>query len=177
MTNKLSVILAISILMNVFLLGFVFSSALKPDIRKLNYDMRPPFAMNNDHDMDRDHFSPPPERPENMMARVFEEKARNLPPEERAQVLDVIKKYKNDTGNDFEELAPIFESLQKEYIADQLDENKITSLRQQLGELDLENKQKMGDMITEIAKKMSPQGRKEFFKDLLPPPHRRPEKN
>ncbi len=171
MTNKFSIILAASILLNVFLLGFALSTALRNDVDGHEPDMRPPFSMNDKHDMGHDHFGPPPEPPENMMSRLFEENAENLPDHERVQVLAIIKKYRNDTGSDFEKFAPIFESLQKEFVADKFDEKKVSALHHQLDELDLKNKQKMGDMMVEIAKKMSPQNRKTFFMDIMPSPH------
>lgn len=175
-TNKLPVALAISVLLNAFLLGYILSGPMSPHTR--SFPDHPEFAINMDNDM-----PPPPmfdqgegrrgdkgpNGPEDHIARLFEEKARALPTETRNKVMDIIGKYKEESKTE-QDISQIFDNLQTALTADPLDRQQIIDLHKSMRQSDLANKDRMEQMVLDIAQTLSPKERKDFFR-MGPPPH------
>ncbi len=175
-TNRLPVALAMSVLLNAFLLGYILSGPMSPHTK--SFPEHSEFGMNMDHDgppppmfdqSDGPRGDKGPNGPEDHIAKLFEEKARALPIETRSKVMDIIGKYKAESKTE-QDISQIFDNLQTALTADPLDRQQIIDLHKSMRQSDLANKDRMEQMVLDIAQTLSPEERKDFFR-MGPPRH------
>lgn len=158
MKKNLSLFLAVSVLLNAFLAGFIISGCR---------DGGPPPFPHGPHGGD----GPPHERG-SMVDHILESSA-GLSKEGQKIVSDVVAKHKSALNDDkMETTRAIFDEIGTALTAPKFDKAKIVALHKKLNETEVKMKTAIGDTMTEIAQSLSDQDRIAFFKEMLPPPPR-----
>ena len=153
MNNKyIGIALGVSILINAFLCGFLLSRHMDKN--------QIPFING--------HHGPPPM--ENMMLHIVKSQSEKLSQDGQKTVQTITDKYQKIISKpDMDKMEPIFTDIQKAMTADTFDSAKVEKLHKQLNTTELESKTAIGNMMTEIASKLSKSDRIAFFTDLFPP--------
>lgn len=155
MRKHLSLLLAVSVLMNAFLAGFVISGCRDGD--------RPPFPHGP-----HGEGGPPHERG-SMSDHILNNSA-GLSKEGQKIVSDIVTKHKAVLdGDKVDGNRAIFDEISNALTAPKFDKDKIVALHKKLSDSEVKMKTAIGDTMTEIAESLSDKDRIAFFKDMLPP--------
>lgn len=152
MKNKLVIGLAVSVLLNAFLAGFIFSGCKDAG--------PPPFHHGPDG-------GPPHERG-SMVDHILKNSS-DLSEQGQQSVKDIVSKHKEALDNDkIDSNRTIFDEISKVLTAQKFDKSKIVELHKKLGDSETKMKTEIANTMTEIAESLSDEDRIKFFKKMLP---------
>lgn len=165
---SVSGILVISVLLNAFLIGFVFSRCMTPP-------MMPPFMhegmMHGGPGFDGPggpgmHGPHGPGGPEHFM----DEAVNVLPEDEQAKVTALIDANHQNMEEDIHSIHDLVSQLRPVLIADKLDEKKLSDIEKKIDAQDAKLKQDTSKLMHTIATALPDEDRINFFKAAMHEP-------
>lgn len=150
--NRLQVLLFVSVLVNVFLIGYVVSF----------YQSKP-----------MDHRPPPPHGGGPVMQ--FEKAKQGLSGEGQGVVERVLDAQRSALRVDMDEMRDYIDAAERLLLAEEFDEVALHKAHENIDKHQGKMKANLSDLIYQIAVELSPEDRIEFFSNALPkrPPPRR----
>lgn len=154
-TKSLNVLFFISVLLNVFLIGYTVSSHLNRQTQT--------------------HTSSPPPHDQGPQMQ-FEQAKQNLSKEGRAIVDRVLSEQRASLRGNTDNMRKYIHAAERALLAPDLDEQALLKAHQEIDAHHIEMKSNLSEAIYKIAVQLSPEDRIEFFRNTIqgpPPPPRR----
>lgn len=145
--NSMKVFLFVSVLLNVFLIGFATSSYLN-----------------------RPMHGPPPHAGDTM--HQFEEAKKHLSTKGQDIIDQILNEQSNKLRDDTDAMQQAIQEAEKILLAPELDQNALKQIHQEMDRYNIAMKANLSETIYKIAVQLSSEDRIKFFKAALPrPPH------